>query len=110
VESLQSCLQVQRNHWQSLEFVGRRLPRDPVVGENNNEDFLTASLQQLNISNDNAPGAVGGPAGDQPDCGDERPSGSKPKVKVKTLTEYLAENKEVRDQHCPYPPRVSKAH
>nr|ACN94122.1 histone deacetylase 6 isoform B [Drosophila melanogaster] len=98
VESLQQCLQVQRNHWRSLEFVGRRLPRDPVVGENNNEDFLTASLRHLNISNDDATAAAGGLAGDRPDCGDERPSGSKPKVKVKTLSDYLAENKEALEQ------------
>ncbi|KAH8317540.1 hypothetical protein KR074_012496 [Drosophila pseudoananassae] len=98
IETLQSCLEVQRTHWQSLEFAGRRLPSDfdPVVGENNNEDFLTASLRQLNISSDQIPEAApGGPGGDRPDCGEERPSGSKPKVKVKTLTEYLQENKEM---------------
>ncbi|KAH8266823.1 hypothetical protein KR026_004810 [Drosophila bipectinata] len=98
IETLQSCLEVQRTHWQSLEFAGRRLPSDfdPLVGENNNEDFLTASLRQLNISSDQIPEAApGGSGGDRPDCGEERPSGSKPKVKVKTLTEYLQENKEM---------------
>ncbi|XP_017050819.1 histone deacetylase 6 isoform X3 [Drosophila ficusphila] len=90
VESLQSCLQVQRNHWRCLEFVGRRLPRDPVVGENNNEDFLTASLRQLNISSDGAPEAAGGSAGDRPDCGEERPGGSKPKVKALEQNEMFA--------------------
>ncbi|XP_052850338.1 histone deacetylase 6 isoform X2 [Drosophila gunungcola] len=102
VESLQSCLRIQRKHWRSLEFVGRRLPRDPAVGENNNEDFLTASLRQLDIANDDAPGASGELADDQTACGGERPSGSKPKVKVKTLTEYMAEHKE-NEMYAVYP-------
>ncbi|KAH8247955.1 hypothetical protein KR038_010868 [Drosophila bunnanda] len=95
VETLQACLQVQGQHWRSLEFVGKRLPREPFVGENNNEDFLTASLRQLNITNDSVPRAAGGAEGDRTDSGEERPSGSKPKVKVKTLTEYMAEHKEM---------------
>ncbi|XP_070074297.1 histone deacetylase 6 isoform X4 [Drosophila takahashii] len=90
VESLQSCLEIQRSHWRSLEFVGRRLPAGDCVGENNNEDFLTASLRQLNISNDDAPGAAGGAAGDRNACGDERPSGSKPKVKALEQNEMFA--------------------
>ncbi|XP_023030911.1 histone deacetylase 6 isoform X2 [Drosophila willistoni] len=90
LETLQSCLEVQRHHWKSVDFVNRRLPAGQgVVSENNNEDFLAATLQQLSLSNDqDAQGAAGGAQGDQ------RPSGSKPKVKVKTLTEFMAENKE----------------
>ncbi|KAH8420333.1 hypothetical protein KR009_009253, partial [Drosophila setifemur] len=107
LETLQSCVQVQRNHWRSLELVGRKLPRDfdpLLVGENNNEDFLTASLRQMNISSDAVLEATGdgagsasggGPGGDRNVGGEEQASGSKPKVKVKTLAEYLEENKEM---------------
>ncbi|XP_030382425.1 histone deacetylase 6 isoform X2 [Scaptodrosophila lebanonensis] len=78
LETLQSCLQTQRQFWKSLAFCSK-LPQ--FVSENNNEDFLTATLQQLNISNDDAQGAAGGPGGDRAGSGVERPSGSKPKVK-----------------------------
>lgn len=94
IETLQQCLEVQRHHWKSLVF-GYKLPQS-ALGENNNEDFLAATLQQLNISSDDAQGATGGAIDDQPDCGQERPSGSKPKVKVKTLTEFMDDHKEVR--------------
>ncbi|XP_033244999.1 histone deacetylase 6 isoform X3 [Drosophila miranda] len=84
LETLQCCVEVQRQYWKSLEFVGYRLPHGYQIGENNNEDFLAASLLKLNISSDDAQGAAGGPTdGDQADPGQERPSDSKPKVKVK---------------------------
>lgn len=94
VETLQLCVEQQHQFWKSLVF-GCKLPQC-VLGENNNEDFLAATMSQLSISNDNALGAVGGDASQQPDPGQDRPSGSKPKVKVKTLTEFMAEHKEVR--------------
>ncbi|KAL7745604.1 hypothetical protein ACLKA6_009826 [Drosophila palustris] len=109
VETLQQCLEVQRHHWKSLVF-GCKLPQSALTSEtNNNEDFLAATLQQLNISNDDAQGAAGGAIADQSDCGQERPSGSKPKVKVKTFTEFMAEHKEVRvteQQFQPHTPRI----
>lgn len=94
METLQQCVEVQSEHWKSLVF-GYKLPQS-AIGENNNEDFLAATLEQLNISNDDTQGAIGGTVDEQPDCGQERPSGSKPKVKVKTLSEFMAEHKEVR--------------
>ncbi|XP_034471871.1 histone deacetylase 6 isoform X2 [Drosophila innubila] len=88
IETLQQCVEVQRHHWKSLVF-GCKLPQS-ALGENNNEDFLAATLQQLNISNDDAQGAAGGAIDDQPDCGQERPSGSKPKVKALEQQEMFA--------------------
>ncbi|XP_032588352.1 histone deacetylase 6 isoform X1 [Drosophila mojavensis] len=96
VETLQLCVEQQHQYWKSLVF-GCKLPQC-VLGENNNEDFLAATMSQLSISNDNALGAVGGDASQQPDPGQDRPSGSKPKVKVKTLTEFMAEHKEALEQ------------
>ncbi|KAH8411362.1 hypothetical protein KR215_002614, partial [Drosophila sulfurigaster] len=91
METLQQCVEVQRKHWKSLVF-GCKLPQS-ALGENNNEDFLAATMQQLDISNDDAT-ATDGAIGIEHASGQERPSGSKPKVKVKTLTEFMAEHKE----------------
>ncbi|KAH8306583.1 hypothetical protein KR018_006132, partial [Drosophila ironensis] len=95
IETLQTCLAVQSRYWEAVGPMSSRLPSVYYMpgGENNNEDFLAASLRQLNISSDQM--ASGGPGGDQNDYDEDRPSGSKPKVKVKTLGEYLAENREM---------------
>ncbi|XP_017852625.1 histone deacetylase 6 isoform X2 [Drosophila busckii] len=96
VETLQQCVQTQREFWRSLMF-GCKLPQC-TVGENNNEDFLAATMDQLSISNDDALGAAGGVDSDAGHAAQERPSGSKPKVKVKTLSEFMEEHKELLER------------
>lgn len=91
IETIQNCLNVQQRYWKSLVF-NKRLPQ--FAGENNNEDFLSATLRNLDITTDEAKGAVGCENVADTEVALE-PSGSKPKVKVKTLTEFLTENLEV---------------
>lgn len=91
METLQNCIGVQQRYWKSLAF-GKRLPQ--VSGENNNEDFLSATLQNLDITRDDVQGAAGG-SGDSVQNISLDASGSKPKVKVKTLTEYITEHIQV---------------
>ncbi|XP_032295809.1 histone deacetylase 6 isoform X2 [Drosophila virilis] len=88
VETLQLCVEQQRHHWKSLVF-GCKLPQF-VLGENNNEDFLAATMDRLSISNDDPLGAAGGDIDAQPDPGQDRPSGSKPKVKALEQQEMFA--------------------
>nr|XP_014087737.1 histone deacetylase 6 isoform X1 [Bactrocera oleae] len=90
IETIQNCLNVQQRYWKSLVF-NKRLPQ--FAGENNNEDFLSATLRNLDITTDEAKGAVGCENVADTEVALE-PSGSKPKVKVKTLTEFLTENLE----------------
>lgn len=92
IETLQNCLSVQQRYWKSLAF-NKRLPH-AYTGENNNEDFLSATLKNLDITKDDVQGAAGGSNAVMLDDSLEA-SGSKPKVKVKTLTEFLTENIEV---------------
>ncbi|XP_034109218.1 histone deacetylase 6 isoform X2 [Drosophila albomicans] len=87
METLQQCVEVQRKHWKSLVF-GCKLPQS-ALGENNNEDFLAATMQQLDISNDDAT-ATDGAIGIEHASGQERPSGSKPKVKALEQQEMFA--------------------
>lgn len=91
LETLQKCISIQQRYWKSLTF-GKRLPDSS--NENNNEDFLTATLQNLNITRDDVQGAAGG-SGDGGDDVLLEASGSKPKVKVKILTEFLTDHKQV---------------
>ncbi|XP_058974555.1 histone deacetylase 6-like isoform X2 [Musca domestica] len=108
IETLQNCISVQERYWKSLAF-GKRLPQ--VSGENNNEDFLSATLQNLDITRDDVQGAAGGSGDAQQDISLEA-SGSKPKVKVKTLTEFLTEHMQAFEnnemfavvplKHCPH--------
>ncbi|XP_023297064.2 histone deacetylase 6 isoform X1 [Lucilia cuprina] len=88
METLQNCIGVQQRYWKSLAF-GKRLPQ--TSGENNNEDFLSATLQNLDITRDDVQGAAGGSQDTDTNVSLEA-SGSKPKVKVKTLTEFLTEH------------------
>uniref|UniRef100_A0A1B0FAE5 Protein deacetylase HDAC6 n=1 Tax=Glossina morsitans morsitans TaxID=37546 RepID=A0A1B0FAE5_GLOMM len=90
LETLQKCISIQQRYWKSLTF-GKRLPDSS--NENNNEDFLTATLQNLNITRDDVQGAAGG-SGDGGDDVLLAASGSKPKVKVKILTEFLTDHKQ----------------
>lgn len=88
IETIQCCLNVQQRYWKNLVF-NKKLPNSS--GENNNEDFLSATLKNLNIINDDVQGAAGGSIR----IDTEQPGPSKPKVKVKSLTEFLQENHEV---------------
>lgn len=92
METLQNCVGVQQRYWKSLRF-GKRLPESAV--DNNNEDFLAVTLQKLDITRDDVQGAAGGSAAQHSTDISLEPSGSKPKVKVKTLTEYLTEHMQV---------------
>lgn len=91
METLQNCVSVQQRYWKSLKF-GKRLPQ--VSGENNNEDFLSATLQSLDITRDDVQGAAGGSEDSGQNVSLEA-SGSKPKVKVKTLTDFLTVHMQV---------------
>ncbi|XP_067641178.1 histone deacetylase 6 isoform X2 [Eurosta solidaginis] len=90
VETIQNCLSIQQRYWKCLVF-NKCLPQ--FVSENNNEDFLAATMKNLDITTDEVKTRL--------DCENVadteialEPSGSKPKVKVKTLTEFITENLE----------------
>ncbi|XP_037936783.1 histone deacetylase 6 isoform X2 [Teleopsis dalmanni] len=57
VETLQNCINVQKRYWKCLQF-NKKLPQ--CSGENNNEDFLAATMKNLDITTDDMQGAVGG--------------------------------------------------
>ncbi|KAM7349007.1 histone deacetylase 6 isoform 4-T4 [Cochliomyia hominivorax] len=75
METLQNCIGVQQRYWKSLAF-GKKLPQ--TSGENNNEDFLSATLQNLDITRDDVQGAAGGSHETDTNVSLEA-SGSKPK-------------------------------